>query len=98
VPKTKTNSRSSRSKAASAKEPTEAQIAVHWKEEEYFHPTKEFKAQANLTDLSFVKKFSEKNFRNASTTTPISSTGTKSGRKPWTPPIRLSGNGSSPAN
>ncbi|HXJ47508.1 MAG TPA: acetyl-coenzyme A synthetase N-terminal domain-containing protein, partial [Candidatus Dormibacteraeota bacterium] len=62
MPKTKPNSRPYRSKAASAKEPTEAQIAVHWKEEEYFHPTKEFKAQANLADPSFVKKFSEKNF------------------------------------
>src|SRR5258707_10362324 len=41
---------------------TEAQIAVHWKEEEYFRPSKEFIAQANLADPSFVKKFSEKNF------------------------------------
>jgi acetyl-CoA synthetase len=41
---------------------TEAQIAVHWKEEEYYRPSKEFIAQANLTDAAFVKKFSEKNF------------------------------------
>ena len=41
---------------------TEAQIAVHWKEEEYFRPSKKFIAQANLADLAFVKKFSEKNF------------------------------------
>src|SRR2546422_8355117 len=51
-----------------AKEPkgkqklTEAQIAVHWKEEEYFRPPKEFTAQANLADPALVKKFSEKNF------------------------------------
>jgi acetyl-CoA synthetase len=51
-----------------AKEPkgkqklTEAQIAVHWKEEEYFRPSKEFIAQANLADPAFVKKFSEKHF------------------------------------
>src|SRR5713226_1919921 len=41
---------------------TEAQIAVHWKEEEYFRPSKKFVAQANLADPAFVKKFSEKNF------------------------------------
>src|SRR6267378_3513148 len=41
---------------------TEAQIAVHWKEEQYFWPSKKFIAQANLTDPAFVKKFSEKHF------------------------------------
>src|SRR2546427_459289 len=41
---------------------TEAQIAVHWKEEEYFRPSKRFIAQANLKDPAFVKKFSEKHF------------------------------------
>jgi acetyl-CoA synthetase len=51
-----------------AKEPkgkqklTEAQIAVHWKEEEFFRPSKAFIAQANLADPAFVKKFSEKHF------------------------------------
>src|SRR5258705_11304032 len=43
---------------------TEAQIAVHWKEEEYYHPSKEFIAQANLADPAFVKKFSENHFPN----------------------------------
>src|SRR5271168_810367 len=41
---------------------TEAQIAVHWKEEEYFKPSKKFIAQANLAGPAFVKKFSEKHF------------------------------------
>lgn len=41
---------------------TEAQIAVHWKEEEYFHPTEEFKKQANLNDPSVNERFSLKNF------------------------------------
>src|SRR5258708_3070974 len=41
---------------------TEAQIAVHWKEEEYFRPSEEFIAQANLADPAFVKKFGEKHF------------------------------------
>ncbi len=62
MPKAKSNSRLAKSKAAKPHEPTEAQIAVHWKEEHYFHPTKEFKAQANLADPALVKKFSEKNF------------------------------------
>jgi acetyl-CoA synthetase len=41
---------------------TEAQIAVHWKEEEYYRPSKKFIAQANLADPAFVKKFGEKHF------------------------------------
>src|SRR5271168_4218004 len=55
-------------RAAKSKKPkrkeglTEAQIAVHWKEEEYFKPSKKFIAQANLADPAFVKKFSEKHF------------------------------------
>ena len=41
---------------------TEAQIAVHWKEEEYFHPSPKFIGQANLNDPSAVERFSETNF------------------------------------
>jgi acetyl-CoA synthetase len=41
---------------------TEAHIAVHWKEEEYFYPPKKFIEQANLNDAAVVEKFSEKNF------------------------------------
>ena len=48
--------------AKGAQELTEAQIAVHWKEEEYLRPSKKFIAQAHLSDPSFVKKFSEKHF------------------------------------
>lgn len=40
----------------------EAQIAVHWKEEEYVNPTSEFIAQANLTDPGIDKRFSLENF------------------------------------
>ena len=40
----------------------EAQIAVHWKEEQYLYPSKEFIAQANLSDKKLVRKFDEKNF------------------------------------
>src|SRR5258708_20195742 len=40
----------------------EAQIAVHWKEEEYFHPSPKFIGQANLNDPAMVEHFTEKNF------------------------------------
>ncbi|MHB1435889.1 MAG: acetate--CoA ligase [Thermoplasmata archaeon] len=46
-------------------EPTElseAEIAVHWKEEEYFAPNPKFVPQANLTDPQLFDKFSLKNF------------------------------------
>lgn len=43
-------------------EATEAQIAVHWKEEEYIRPPQDFIAQANLSDKSVMERFSEKNF------------------------------------
>ena len=41
---------------------SEAKIAVHWKEEEYFYPSEEFKAQANLTDETIFERFALKNF------------------------------------
>jgi acetyl-CoA synthetase len=47
---------------ASERKLTEAQIAVHWKEEEYYQPPAKFIAQANLSDPAMVEKFSEKNF------------------------------------
>ena len=53
---------------AEAKEKTvttgkdEAHIAVHWKEEEYFYPSKKFAEQANLKDPGAIERFSEKNF------------------------------------
>jgi acetyl-CoA synthetase len=36
---------------------SEAQIAVHWQEEGYFAPPKEFVAQANLRDKGIFKRF-----------------------------------------
>ena len=41
---------------------SEAQIAVHWKEEDYYRPPAKFIGQANLHDPDLVEKFSEKNF------------------------------------
>src|SRR6516164_6733974 len=41
---------------------SEAQIAVHWKEEAYFYPPARFVGQANLTDLSVNERFSIEKF------------------------------------
>ena len=43
-------------------ETTEAQIAVHWREEEYYYPPAKFIGQANLTDPDIAGRFSEENF------------------------------------
>ncbi len=51
-----------RQKGPTAAETSEAQIAVHWKEEEYVRPPAEFVAQANLVDPSVRERFSEENF------------------------------------
>ena len=37
---------------------TEAQIAVHWQEEGYYHPSAKFIAQANMTDEGVYQRFS----------------------------------------
>ncbi len=41
---------------------SEAQIAVHWHEEEFYHPSATFIAQANLTDARIYDRFSLENF------------------------------------
>jgi acetyl-CoA synthetase len=43
---------------------TEAEIAVHWGEEQYFHASPKFIAQANMTDETIYERFSLKNFPN----------------------------------
>ncbi len=40
----------------------EAQIAVHWREEEYIYPPSKFIAQANAGDPAIMKRFSESNY------------------------------------
>src|SRR6202042_416835 len=40
----------------------EAQIAVHWREEEYFEPPAAFAAQANANDSAILERFSEERF------------------------------------
>jgi acetyl-CoA synthetase len=41
---------------------SEAHIAVHWREEEFFQPPKKFIEQANLKDPGVIERFGEKNF------------------------------------
>ena len=43
-------------------ETTEAQLAVHWKEEDLIQPPPSFIAQANVADPGIFERFSEKNF------------------------------------
>jgi acetyl-CoA synthetase len=43
-------------------ETSEAEIAVHWKEEDYIYPSKKFIAQANMTDEGIYERFSLENF------------------------------------
>src|SRR5579864_2673584 len=40
-------------------ETSEAQIAVHWREEEYYYPSSKFIGQANLSDPDVLNRFSE---------------------------------------
>ncbi len=40
----------------------EAQIAVHWKEEEYIYPPAKFISQANAGDPDILRRFAENNF------------------------------------
>jgi acetyl-CoA synthetase len=49
-------------KQTTTSEVTEAQIAVHWQEEEYFPPSTQFIAQANMTDPGIYDRFSLDNF------------------------------------
>jgi len=45
-------------------ETSEAQIAVHWKEEGYYYPSTDFIAQANMSDEKVYDRFSLDNFPN----------------------------------
>jgi acetyl-CoA synthetase len=43
-------------------QPSEAQIAVHWREEDYYHPPAAFIAQANGADPRMFERFSAEHF------------------------------------
>lgn len=57
-----TASRSIAKRAVELTEVSEAQIAVHWKEEEYYRPSEKFKKQANMRDPRILERFSLANF------------------------------------
>ncbi|MGH2602762.1 MAG: acetyl-coenzyme A synthetase N-terminal domain-containing protein, partial [Dehalococcoidia bacterium] len=46
-----------RVKTKALTEVSEAQIAVHWKEEEYYQPSETFIAQANMRDPHILDRF-----------------------------------------
>ena len=41
---------------------SEAQIAVHWREEEYYPPPEDFVKQANASDPAILERFSEEHY------------------------------------
>ncbi|NNN18532.1 MAG: acetate--CoA ligase [Acidimicrobiaceae bacterium] len=41
---------------------SEAQIAVHWREEEFYYPPAKFIGQSNASDPAILERFSEENF------------------------------------
>ena len=41
---------------------SEAQIAVHWREEDYYQPSAKFIGQANASDPAILERFSEEHF------------------------------------
>ncbi len=41
---------------------SESQIAVHWREEEYYYPPATFIAQANAADPAIFERFGEEHF------------------------------------
>jgi acetyl-CoA synthetase len=48
--------------AVEEQEASESQIAVHWREEDYYHPPAKFIAQANAGDPSILDRFKEERF------------------------------------
>src|SRR5215470_10614894 len=48
--------------AAEEEEPSEATIAVHWREEGYYLPPPKFIGQANASDPAILERFAEENF------------------------------------
>ena len=49
-------------KTAEEVEVSESEIAVHWREEEYFYPPAKFIGQANANDPAIFDRFKEENF------------------------------------
>ena len=76
---------------------SEAQIAVHWREEEYYPPPAAFVAQANANDPAIFERFSEEHFPECFNEYADLLTWDATGTRSWTPATRRSGSGSSAA-
>src|SRR4029450_11127926 len=69
---------------------SEAQIAVHWREEEYYEPPASFVAQANAADPAIFERFGEEPFPGCLKESADLPTGEAQGRTPLdtsTPPF-----------
>jgi len=64
------NERKDGKEAKEATETTEADIAVHWAEEQYFYPSTKFIAQANMTDENIYDRMSLDKCLNTGRSTP----------------------------
>ena len=84
--------------SSETQEVSESQIAVHWREEEYYPPPDDFVGQANANDPAIFDRFTEDKFPTASPSTRICSPGTSAGTRCSTPATRHSGNGSAAAS
>ena len=83
---------------AEEREVSEAQIAVHWREEEYYQPSAKFIAQANAADPAIFEQFSEEPLPGLlQGVRRPARLGSSTGTRPWTRATRRSGSGSSAA-
>ena len=74
---------------------SEAQIAVHWREEEEIQPPSALVAQANANDPAILERFSEEHSQSASSSTRTCSPGTAGGTRRSMRATLRSGRGSS---
>ena len=76
---------------------SEAQIAVHWREEEYYPPPAGFAEQANAADPAILERFTEDKFPDCFKEYADLLTWTRPGTRRWTRATRRSSDGSSTA-
>jgi acetyl-CoA synthetase len=72
---------------------SESQIAVHWREEEYYYPPEAFIAQANAADPAIYDRFREDRFPDCFKEYADLLTWDARGTRRWTPATRRSGSG-----
>ena len=82
----------------SEQEVSESQIAVHWREEEYYQPPEAFVRQANANDPAIFDRFTEDKFPDCFTEYADLLTWDNAGTRCLTPAMRRSGSGSAAAS